>query len=108
MQEIRKKIIRHALDLEIADIRTYSGYRGDLIVKITTKDREAVLDIRQFALSFGIKEVVVKQNPDMKLYEIYCVTEDEGVYHLKVEDLMDEVHKHHPVKEVWEKGILDK
>lgn len=108
MQEIRKKIIQRALDFDIANIYTYSGYKGDLIVKITSTERQTIIALRQFALSLGIKEVVIKQNHDMKLYEIYCVTEDEGTYHLKHEHFMKEIHENHPVKDVWEKGIVDK
>jgi hypothetical protein len=83
MQEERKKIIRYALDYNIADIHTYPGYKGDLIVRITIKERDDVISIRKFALSLGIKEVVIKEKKDVKLYEMYCITEDEGVYHIK-------------------------
>lgn len=84
MQAERKKIIQYALDYDINDIHTYSGYKGDLIVKITTKEKDVVLAIRRFALSLGIKEVVVKHNLAL-LYEIYCVTADESVYRLKTD-----------------------
>ncbi len=83
MQEERKKIIRYALDYSIVDIHTYHGYKGDLVIRITVKDREGVLAIRKFALSLGIKEVVIKENKDLEQYEMYFVTEDEGAYHIK-------------------------
>lgn len=92
MQEERNKIIRYALDFYIEDVNTYSGYKGDLIVKITTKDKDAVIAIRKYALSLGVKDIVVKHNPNLIVYEIYCVTEDESVYHVKIEDLMDDTH----------------
>ena len=69
MQEIQKEIIRYVLDLDIFSINTYSGYKGDLIVKIVTKNRQEVIDIRKFALSLGIKEVVIKEKLDTKQYE---------------------------------------
>lgn len=97
MQEERKEIIRFALNYSIEDIHTYSGYRGDLIVKITTKDKNAVIEIRKFALSLDIKEVVIKQNPGTVQYEIYCITEDESVYHLKTEEVLKHIHDSHPV-----------
>lgn len=96
MQGERKKIIRYALDFEIEDIHTYPGYKGDLIVRITTKEKDAVISIRKYALSLGVKEVVIKQNHDLLWYEIYCITEDEGVYHIKIEELMDETHHEPP------------
>jgi hypothetical protein len=102
MQTERKKIIQYALDFEIDDINTYSGYKGDLIVKITTKDIHAVVAMRKFAMDLNIKEVVVKHNPHLLEYEIYCVTPDTEVYHLKTEDVMEEIHTQHPVKDPWE------
>lgn len=104
MQEERKQIIRYSLDFNIIDVHTYSGYKGDLIVRITTKEKEAVIAIRKYALSLGIKEVVIKQNQHFMQYEIYCVTEDVGVYHIKIEDLEKNVHSHHAPKDVWEKA----
>lgn len=101
MQTDRKKIIQYALDFDIDNINTYSGYKGDLIVKITTKDMHAVVAIRKFANSLDVKEVVVKQNPHLLEFEIFCVTPDKEVYHLKTEEVMEEIHTKHPVKDVW-------
>ncbi|MDD2781041.1 hypothetical protein [Sulfuricurvum sp.] len=102
MQTERKKIIQYALDFDIEDINTYAGYKGDLIVKITTKDIHAVASIRHFTDELEIKEVVVKQNPHIEEYEIFCVTPDKEVYHLKTEDTMNEIHsKHAPKKDIW-------
>lgn len=102
MQSERKQIIQYALDFDIDDINTYAGYKGDLIVKITTRDIHAVASIRHFADELNLKEVVVKQNPHIDEYEIFCVTPDKEVYHLKAEEIMDEVHhKHAPKKDVW-------
>lgn len=83
MQEERKKIIRYALDYNITDIHTYAGYKGDLVVRITVKDKDAMLAIRKYALSVETKEVVIKENKDVVQYEIYCITQDEGAYHIK-------------------------
>lgn len=101
MQEERKKIIRFALDYNIVDIHSYQGYKGDLVVCITVKDKEGVLAIRRYALDLGIKEVVIKENKNVAQYELYCVTEDEGAYHIKAEDLLNESHTKHLVKDVW-------
>jgi len=101
MQEERKSIIRFALDYSIVDIHTYPGYKGDLVVRITVKDRDAVIAIRKYALSVGIKEVVIKENKDVVQYEVYCITEDEGAYHIKEVKDLDEVHAKHLVKDPW-------
>lgn len=102
MQEERKNIIRYALDYNIIDIHTYPGYKGDLVVRITVKDKNDVLAIRRYALSLGIKEVVIKENKDVVQYEIYCVTEDEGAYHIKEVKDLDEVHARHIIKDIWD------
>lgn len=101
MQEERKKIIRFALDYNIVDVHSYTGYKGDLVVRITVKDKDSVLAIRRYALDLGIKEVVIKENKNVAQYELYCVTEDEGAYHIKVEDILDDIHTKHLVKDVW-------
>ncbi len=102
MQAERKQIIRYTLDFDIDNINTYAGYKGDLIVKITTKDMHAVTAIRRFAHDLNIKEVVIKQNPHLLEYEIFCVTPDKEVYHLKTENVLDEIHDKHPLKDVWD------
>lgn len=102
MQEERKKIIQYALGFDIQDIHTYSGYKGDLIVKIVTKERDVLGAIRSFALSLGVKDVVIKQNVDMRNYEIYCITVDEHVYGLKTVDITDEIHAERSVKDPWD------
>ncbi len=105
MQAERKQIIRYALDFEIEDINTYSGYRGDLVVKITTKDMKAVVAIRRFAMDLSIKEIVVKENLHLLQFEIFCITLDKDVYHLKTEEIMDEIHSDHPTDK-WDRSKL--
>lgn len=83
MQDVQKDIIRFVLDFDISNINTYSGYKGDLIVKVSTKNKSDVIDIRKYALSLGIKEVVIKEKIDTKQYEIFCVTIDDDVYTLR-------------------------
>lgn len=101
MQEERKNIIRFSLDYNIIDIHTYPGYKGDLVVRITVKEKEAMFAIRKYALSIGIKGVVIKENKDVVQYEIYCITEDEGAYHIKTEDVLNETRAKHLVKDPW-------
>ncbi|MFY9142848.1 hypothetical protein [Sulfuricurvum sp.] len=101
MQSERKLIIQYALKYEVEDINTYSGYKGDLIVKITTKDIKTAAEIQKFARTLNILEVVIKQNMNLVMYEVYCVTEDKNVYHLKTEEIFNEVHSDHAVKDPW-------
>jgi hypothetical protein len=45
---------------------------------------------------------VVKENPSIEEYEIFCVTPDKEVYHLKAEELSDKIHtKHSSKNDVW-------
>lgn len=106
MQSSRKKIIEDALKYEIEDISTYGGYKGDLIVKITTKEKESMMAIRKFALNLGVLDVVLKHDPNTLLYEIYCVTEDVNGYTIKI----DENHVKKPgehIDDVWSKTVLN-
>lgn len=83
MQAVQKDIIRFVLDFDISNLNTYAGYKGDLIVKVSTKNKSDVIEIRKYALSLGIKEVVIKEKMDTKQYEIFCVTVDDDVYTLR-------------------------
>jgi hypothetical protein len=82
MQEERKRIIQYALQFDIHDIHTYSGYKGGLVVKITTRSADIVNTIEKYALSIPVDEVVVKKNHLMQ-FEIFCITKDD-VYDLKL------------------------
>lgn len=107
MESERKKIIQYSLDFEIDDIHTYSGYKGDLIVKITAREKSAVAAIRQYALSLGIHEVVIKQNPNLMAFEIYCITSDENVYRLKPDVKNDNRDHNDYVEDTWSKTALN-
>ena len=107
MQEERKQIISHALKYNIDNINTYGGYKGDLIVKITTKDKEVMMEIRRYALSLGILEVVVKHNPNIVAFEIYCVTKDEDVYNIKLEDEKEHEKEGEHFEDVWSGTVLN-
>jgi hypothetical protein len=83
MNDDRKNIIRFALQFDINDIHTYSGYKGGLVLKITTRSAHVVNEIEKYALSIPIEEVAVKKN-HLMLFEIYCITKDSDVYELKL------------------------
>lgn len=105
MQAIRKKIIQEALKHNIEDINTYGGYKGDLIVKISVKEKDVMMAIRRFCLDQGILEVVVKHNPNLLEYEVYAVTQDDHVYTLKMdEENVKKEGKH--IDDIWSKTIF--
>ena len=83
LQEIQRKIIHFAIDLDIDSINTYAGYKGDLIVKMLTKNKADVLEIRKYSIKEGAKEVVIKEKLDTAQFELYCVTADDGMYSLR-------------------------
>lgn len=82
MQEERKAMIRFALDYNIRDIRTYGGYKGDLLIEITTADYTVLPILKAHAESLGM-QTVVKEKYDIQVHEIYCIVPDENVYGLK-------------------------
>ncbi len=82
---VRRDIIRFAMDHAIRDIRTYSGYKGDLLVEITTIDPDTVKVLTAKAESLGM-ETVVKNKNTIGIYEVYCITPDPHIYELKEPD----------------------
>jgi hypothetical protein len=83
MHETRKAMIRFALDYNIRDIRTYSGYKGDLLIEITTTDLALLPILKEHAESLGM-QTVVKEKFDLQIHEIYCIMPDEDLYGLKL------------------------
>jgi len=81
MSNERKEIIRKALDFDIIDIRSYTGYKGDMLVEITTMDANAMQAIKKIAEDLGL-EVVAKKNR-VEIYEIYCIAPTSDIYDLK-------------------------
>ncbi len=83
MAQERKDVIKYALGLNIRDIRTYAGFKGDLLVEITSNDKEVIDKIKAWAENLDMK-TVLKENPMIQLYEIFCITPDD-VYELNLE-----------------------
>lgn len=83
MSEVRKKMIRFALDYSIHDIRTYAGYKGDMLVEITTLDYNLLPILKEYAESLGMK-TVIKEKFDIRIHEIYCITPNEDIYGIKL------------------------
>ena len=81
MSQVRKDIIKFALGLEIKDIRTYAGYKGDLLVEIMATDPEVLATIKKWAENLGM-QTVLKENRMTMVHELFCITPDEDVYEL--------------------------
>ncbi|MEA3373665.1 MAG: hypothetical protein U9Q62_08255 [Campylobacterota bacterium] len=82
LSDVRKEMIRFALDYPIHDIRTYAGYKGDLLVEITISDYTLLPVLKSYAESLGMK-TAIKEKFDIRIHEIYCITPDEEVYGIK-------------------------
>jgi hypothetical protein len=81
MSDQRKKLIKHALEYDIIDIRSYRGYKGDLLIEFTTMDKDAAKALQKIAEISGF-EIEVHQNI-LSIYEIYCICPSESIYELK-------------------------
>ncbi len=81
MANERKEIIRRALEFDIVDIRTYSGYKGDLLVEITTMDPGVSKSIENIAKILGMK-TATKQDI-LSVFQIFCITPSAEGYDLK-------------------------
>ncbi len=81
MSDERKEIIRKALEFDIVDVRSYTGYKGDMLVEITTMDHDAALSLKKTAEILGL-EVVIQQDIIL-LYRIFCISLSSNTYDLK-------------------------
>lgn len=70
------------LKTDIKDVCTYGGYKGDYILKLTTKHTALATAIMDFCENLEV-ECVLKENKNMLVYELYCIVEDQDVYKLK-------------------------
>jgi len=81
MSEIRKNLIRKSLNFDIIDIRSYTGYKGDSIVEITTMSKDVTKAIKSITEILGL-EVVIQENA-LKVYNIFCIEKATDIYELK-------------------------
>jgi len=82
LSDVRKEMIRFSLDYPIHDIRTYSGYKGDLLVEITVSSLDLLDLLKSHAESLGM-QTVVKIKRELRIHELYCITPDDQIYKLK-------------------------
>ncbi|MGB5965287.1 MAG: hypothetical protein WBF77_00920 [Sulfurimonadaceae bacterium] len=81
MTDVRKQVITMALRCDIKDIRTYAGYKGDLLVEITATSIQILKLLQSSAESLGMA-TVIKENNQMMIHELFCIAPDD-VYELK-------------------------
>lgn len=81
MQVERKEFIRQALEFDIIDIRSYTGYRGDLLIEITTMKLDVAKTLKKIAESLGMEAVI--QKDVLLMYKIYCISKPEHLYEFK-------------------------
>ena len=81
MDNDRKEIIRRALDFDIIDIRSFTGYKGDPLVEITTLDYGVVQALQKSAEELGFDTVIQKNK--IEVYQLFCITPATDIYDLK-------------------------
>jgi len=81
MSDDRKEMIRRALEFDIIDIRSYAGYKGDLLTEVTTMDENVIQSLKEISETLGF-ETVVKRNR-VGVYEIFCIAPSADIYDLK-------------------------
>ena len=81
MSDERKEIIRQALEFDIIDIRTYTGYKGDLMVEIITMEEDVAQSLKKSAETLGLETVL--QRDIISLKKLFCITPSNNTYDLK-------------------------
>ena len=80
MSNVRREIIRQVLNLDIIDIRTYTGYKRDLLIEVTTMDPGVIYAIKGIADSFGVETSMAMDA--RSIHKIYCITPSVHAYEL--------------------------
>ena len=75
-----KPVLLQAMKYPLQNIRTFKGYAGDYILKLTFKDKASLLAIREYVRGTGV-EAVVKIDKQLELLCIYKLPDD--IYNLK-------------------------
>jgi len=81
MNDQRKEIIRQSLEFNIIDIRTFTGYKGDLLVEITSMRTDVILSLKKIAETLGFETVV--QKDIISVYKLFCISPASHTYDLK-------------------------
>jgi hypothetical protein len=71
MGQKQKSIIALVLEYDIIDVRTYKGYKGDLLLEVTTLSNDVTSYIESDAKALGF-EVVILQDT-IAVYKVYCI-----------------------------------
>ena len=80
MSPARKEIIVRALNCEIMDIRSYTGYKGDLIIEITSLDPRVIQTLDSTANTLGFESNITTDT--LLVHKLYCISPSENTYDL--------------------------
>ena len=72
LSKMQKTIIKMSLEYDIIDIRTYTGYKGDLIVQIIAESKEILHQLKSTSNRLGMQSVLKKNQP-MMVFELFCI-----------------------------------
>lgn len=83
--EKMKDVISYAIDLDVDYLEIFMGYKGDKVLKITSKSRKTVDDIEAYLRKIDLEfksEFDVSGKHDAS-FNIYVGVEDSSVFQLK-------------------------
>jgi len=77
-RDVLGKFIKHPA---LKDVATYHGYKGDYILKMTTRSSDLIEMIQNYCVMKSI-DIVIKPNV-VSGYEIYIIAQDDDVVPIK-------------------------
>ena len=83
MSPARKELIGCALQYDIVDIRSYTGYKGDLIIEFTSLDPKVIQQLNHVALTLDFESSITTD--PLLIHKLYCISPTENTYDLKEE-----------------------
>ncbi|MCD4667102.1 MAG: hypothetical protein K8R44_00645 [Sulfurimonas sp.] len=83
--EKMKDVISYAMDLDVDYLEVFMGYKGDKVLKITSKSREAIDKIEAYLKKIDLD---FKSEFDMSgkydaSFNLYVGVEDDSIFQLK-------------------------
>jgi len=85
MKKEARDLIKAVIDLDINEISLFTGYRGDLMLRVTSVNSEVIKAIHRICTQRSIT-AEIKYNNSRYAHEIYCSFEQEDIYRIKRHD----------------------
>ena len=82
MKQKHRDIIRTFIDDDIRELCVYSGYKGGIVLKISTISVDFVNRLQDYCMSIDV-ECNVKHNRNLAAYDVFCVVDDDEIYCIK-------------------------